>query len=520
MSNRDKAYEGGAILSDTINRDFTRTDTRQYVTSLPALSQHFDTGIGSFEGYVPSTIVSRDLHLPFKSERTDELVEDLKKTRLRDGWGNGQDSPMLAAFIIGEAQPAVEVYDGLHRQVANIVFQERHGIEWDRPQEVLAAIGNTAIHFVTVKPMLRRDMLDKRLTNTRNHPELRFARGGLWSAQLWYLDEISAKAPQLSAKQAFQLAERSKKDGFSMGAKLGMSAEVVEEVVEWAIMRADAWSVDPSTVYKWILRAEATTPEIIASVRNVGRGKDSRGVVSEDMITSIQRYIPGEQYHDTQRIAILFAAENLLSDIQFNNLLAEIMSTSKVKDATDTAQILEFLDSFDIEQLDSDEKRYANRRIRQRTDIFSKGGAAVASVSDAIDRVAESLDVRDERAHFVPDIDQRRAAKEAAEALEKQAEKALELADRARARAGIERDSKVRGFGNSGKAPKAGERYTESAPNGPPDSLRDIRDALPTIKIKGVNGEWSADDIDDALEIATVLAETLAYLSLKLANND
>lgn len=513
MSNLEVEPIGQLDVPEVTQTASTRSDSRQYMTSLQQLSEHFQLGNGSFEGYVPATIVDRDEHLPFKSERTDELVADLKRTRLRDGWGNGQDSPMLAAFIIGENKPAVEVYDGLHRQVANIVFQERHGIEWDRPTDVLSAIGETAIHFVTLKPMLRRDMLDKRLTNTHNHPELRFARGGLWSAQLWYLDEISALAPQLSAKQAFQLAERSMKDKLSLGPKLGLTPEIAEQVVEWATMRADSWSVDPSTVYKWILRAEATTPDIIAQVRNVGRGRDTRGVVSEEMITSIQRYIAGEHYHDTQRVVVRFATENQMSDIQFNNLLAEIMSSRKIKDATDTAQILEFLDNFDIDDLNAEEKQFTHRRIR-RTDIFSKGSGAVSSVSDAIDRVAESLDVRDERDHFVPDIDQRRAAKEAAEALEKQAEKALELAERARQKAGIEIKSRVRGFDN-GKSARNSSRSESISNSQPLETLQDFREVLPKIKNDALAGNWTEADLDDALEIVTVITEALAYLSMR-----
>lgn len=528
----DKTERAGEVLErsltgdvaelsvDALNQqllDSTRSDSRPYATSVSDLTTHFGQGNGSFEGYVPATIVERDLYLPFKRERTDELVSDLRKTRARDGWGNGQDSPMLAAYITGEAEPTIEVYDGLHRQVANIDFQESDGIEIDRPAHVIAAIGDTAIHFVTVKPMTRHDMLDKRLSNTHNHPELRFARGGLWSAQLWYLDDISALAPDVSAKQAFNLAERSSKDANRLGARLGLSPEVVEQVAEWATVRAETWKVDPSTVYKWILRAEATTPEIIAQVRNVGKGHDGRGVITESMVISIANFMAGEEYHDTQSVIVNFATHNQLSEIQFNNLLAEVMSTSRIKDVTDIDQVVDFLEQLDVNSLDSKTKTVAKRRIRRRTDIFNKGGAAVASVGDAIDRVEESLDVRDERLHFVPDVDQRRAAIEAAEELEAQAERALALADRARQHASDSGDSrtrsqsKPRGFGTVTRMPAVRSETHEAVT--PSETMHEFREILPAVKEDALSGQWGPAELDDALEIATNVTEVLARLA-------
>src|SRR5690348_7951412 len=109
--------EGAANLTTP-----TRMDSRPYMTSINNLADYFAEGNGSFEGYVPVTIVERDIFLPFKKERTEELVDDYRTTRERDGWGNGQDNPLLAAFITGELVPSVEVYDGLHRQAANEIF--------------------------------------------------------------------------------------------------------------------------------------------------------------------------------------------------------------------------------------------------------------------------------------------------------------------------------------------------------------------------------------------------------------
>jgi DNA-binding NarL/FixJ family response regulator len=413
-------------------REAQRIDIRPYMTGVSELSDFFDAGNGSFEGYVPVTIVERDTYLPFKSERTEELVEDLRLTRERDGWGNGQDSPMLAAYITGEEIPSVEVYDGLHRQIANEVFQKRHGVENDRPLDIISAIGNTAIHFVTVKPMSRRDMLDKRLTNTRNHPELRFARGGLWSAQLWYLDDISKLAPTISPKQAFNLAERGNSEATRIGKNMGLDREVVEKITLWATQKADDWSVDPSTVYKWIHRAESTTPEIIAKVRNIGRGRSANGIVTEQMVSSLTSFMGEERLKPTHNIVIDFSLKNNLSSVQFSYVLAEIMDPAKVVDPSDIAEVRSFLNTIDIDTLNLSEVARTHRRIRRRTDIYSAGALAVASVGEAIDRVADSLDVRHERDYFVPDADQRKAAIEAAESLERQAEKALRLAEQAR----------------------------------------------------------------------------------------
>lgn len=409
-----------------------RIDIRPYMTSVASLTEYFNDGSGSFEGYVPVSIVERDAHLPFKSERTDELVEDLRQTRERDGWGNGQDSPMLAAYITGEAVPSIEVYDGLHRQVANEVFQARYGIENDRPVSVLAEIGHTAIHFVTAKPMSRRDMLDKRLTNTRNHPELRFARGGLWSAQLWYLDDISTLAPNLSPKQAFSLAARDHAGQIKDGTALGLDEETVEKIVQWAKQRAEDWSVDPSTIYKWIHRAESTTPEIIAKVRNTGKGKRTHGVVTEQMVSSLASFMGDEKLKGSHKLLVDFAFEHELTNIQFSNLVAYIMDGTVVQNPYIPSQISRALDDLDISVLGTDEMARTERRIRRRTDIYTAGPAAIASVSDAIDRVADSLDVRKERSGFVPSVDQKQAAIAAALELEKQAEKALQLAERAR----------------------------------------------------------------------------------------
>jgi len=314
----------------------------------------------------------------------------------------------------------------------------------------------------------------------------------------------------------------------------------VEQVAEWATRRAEAWSVDPSTVYKWILRAEATTPAIIAQVRNVGKGHESRGVITESMITSIASFMAGEQYHDIHSMVINFATQHRLSDIQFNNLLAEITSTPKIRDATNIDQVIDFLDELDIETLNAETKTAANRRIRQRTDIFNKGGAAVASISDAIDRVAESLDVRDERSHFIPDVDQRRAAIEAAEELEAQAERALALAERARQHAldgteqqanlqddisrtgGVDIDdikertqSKPIGFGSISNARRSPATSEVQKAQTVSEWLHEIREGLPDIKNNALSGHWGSRELDDALEIVTVVAEVLAQLSVE-----
>jgi hypothetical protein len=411
-------------------------DIRPYMTSVPSLTEHFGKGNGSFEGYVPVSIVERDAHLPFKSERTDELVEDLRQTRERDGWGNGQDSPMLAAYITGEQTPTVEVYDGLHRQVANEVFQTRYGIENDRPPSVFAEIGHAAIHFVTAKPMSRRDMLDKRLTNTRNHPELRFARGGLWSAQLWYLDDISTIAPNLSPKQAFSLAARDHAGQLKDGTALGLDEEAVEKIVQWAKQRAEDWSVDPSTIYKWIHRAESTTPEIIARVRNTGKGRQrSNDFVSEQMVTSLASFMGEEAFKPVHQILIDYSLKNNLTNIQFSNILDFVMNSNTIVDPTDVESVCRALENLDLRTLRNDELARTQLRIRRRTDVYAAGPDAVTSVRDAIARVAESLDVRNQRPDFVPNVDQRKAAMDAAEALEKEAEKAFALA--AEVRSGV-----------------------------------------------------------------------------------
>lgn len=413
-----------------------RVDVRPYMTEVAALTDYFRAGNGSFEGYVPATIVQRDEVLPFKEERTAELVEDLRATRERDGWGNGQDSPMLAAYILGQAVPTIEVYDGLHRQVANEAFQRRYGIERGRPAAIVAAIGSAAVHFVTVKPMTEGDMLDKRLTNTTNHPELRFARGGLWTARLWSLDPISKLAPDLSAKQAFGLAGREHVSAANIGAKLGLSPDKVEAITEWARQKADEWSVDPSTVYKWIHRAESTTSGVIAQVRNIGRGRRASGIVTEQMVTSLTAFMGSEELKPTHDVVVAFSLQHQLSNVQFSDLLTLVMDPSKVARPSDTEQVSQFLANLDPAELKSDELARTGHRVRRRTDIYTAGAAAVNSVGDAIDRVAESLDVRDQKDGFVPTIDQRRAAMEAAESLERQAEKALELAEKARRRAG------------------------------------------------------------------------------------
>ncbi|HET9174610.1 MAG TPA: LuxR C-terminal-related transcriptional regulator [Candidatus Saccharimonadales bacterium] len=381
---------------------------------------------------MPVTIVERDKFLPFKEERTAELVEDFKVTRDRDGWGNGQDNPLLAAMITGEAAPSLEVYDGLHRQVANELFQSRYGIEVDRPATVLQAIGHTAVHFVTVKPMTRAEMLDKRLTNTRNHPELRFDRGGLWSAQLWYLDDISSLAPHITARQAFGLAERKDAGLMGVGRQLGLDPEVTEKIVVWAQARAEAWSVDPSTISKWIQRTEATTPEIVAMVRNVGKGNVAHSVVTEQMLQSLATFMGEEAYKPVHGLIVKFALTHDLNRNQFSNLVSTI-ARSETFDPTDTVQVGNFLDKVRIDELDATTFARSERRIRRRTDIYKSGGQAIQSLSDALERVAESLDVRHERTNFVPDVDQKRAAIEAAERLEREAEKALKLAERARA---------------------------------------------------------------------------------------
>jgi DNA-binding CsgD family transcriptional regulator len=412
-----------------------RTDARPYITEIAALTDHFNAGNGSFEGYLPATIVERDRVLPFKRERTDELVEDLKATRERDGWGNGQDSPMLAAYVLGQEVPTVEVYDGLHRQLANEVFQNRHGVERDRPAAIVAAIGSAAVHFVTVKPMTEGAMLGKRLTNTSNHPELRFARGGLWTARLWYLDPISELAPDISPKQAFYLAARKQAEATNVGRRLGLNPDSVEAITAWAKQKADEWSVDPSTVYKWIHRAESTSPEVIAQVRNTGKGRRVSGIITEQMVMSLTSLMGGEDLKVTHNVVVDFSLRHGLSNAQFSDLLTLVMDPSNVARPSDPEQVGQFLTTLDPADLRTDGIARTEHRIRPRTDIFRSGAAAVASVVDAIDRVAESLAVRDNRDEFVPTIDQRKAAIAAAESLELQAEKALELAEKARRRA-------------------------------------------------------------------------------------
>lgn len=420
-----------------------RVDVRPYMTEIAELTEYFAAGNGSFEGYVPVTIVERDKVLPFREERTLELVEDLRATRERDGWGNGQDSPMLAAYILGQEVPTIEVYDGLHRQAANEEFQRRYGTEHGRPAAIAAAIGSTAVHFVTVKPMTVGDMLNKRLTNTKNHPQLRFARGGLWTAQLWYSDPISELAPNMSPKQAFDLAAREDASLTNAGANSGLSPDKIAAITSWARQKASEWSVDPSTVQKWIHRAESTSPGVIAQVRSAGKGRRAGGVVTEQMVTSLASIMGSEDLRHTHDIVVDYSLRHELSHAQFSHLLTLIMDHSNVDLPSDAAQVSRFLADLDPTELRTDAISRTGQRVRRRTDIFTAGAEAVSSVGAAIDRVAESLDVRDQKALFVPDVDQRRAAIAAAEDLERQAEKALELAERARRSASVNTDGRA-----------------------------------------------------------------------------